>query len=202
MKLVYEKSKLLCKKVYRKPIFYSKGFLNLCQNNSHLNAKQTKALHDLYTWRDRIARDSDESCEYVLKSHQLLKIAELLPREIYGILALCNPVSTLLESSVHEIHEIVKRARDYRGTSSAIELGLSLTEAEKRLNILIDKATPFASNQLKTPQVSLIGTALDSIVHSVSYDPDHILNCPHDLSHSSNADVEIKDEQQHQPWVL
>ena len=79
-KLVYEKSKLICKKIYRKPIFYSKGFLNLCQHNSHLNAKQTKALHDLYTWRDKIARESDESCEYVLKSHQLLKIAELLPR--------------------------------------------------------------------------------------------------------------------------
>ena len=159
LSLVYEKSKLLCKKVYRKPIFYSKGFLNLCQHNSHLNAKQTKALHDLYTWRDKIARESDESCEYVLKSHQLLKIAELLPREIYGILALCNPISNLLEASVHEMHDIIKTAREYKGTSTSIELGLNLTDVEKNLNTLINKATaPFS---FRAPEVLLLPGKVD-----------------------------------------
>ena len=104
IQLVYEKSKLLCKKVYRKPAFFSKGFLNICQSNSHLSSKQMKALHDLFMWRDRMAREADESCDYVLKSHQMLKIAELMPREIYGIQALCNPVSTLLQQHVHEVH--------------------------------------------------------------------------------------------------
>ncbi len=141
--LVCEKSKMLCKKTFRKPIFYSKGFLNLCQNNTHLNAKQTKALHDLYTWRDKMARECDESCEYVLKSHQLLKIAELLPREIYGILALCNPLSTIVETNVHEMLEIVKEAREYKGTTNIIEIGLNWSSSEKNMNDLMKKLPPF-----------------------------------------------------------
>lgn len=112
---VFEKSKQICKKVYKKPVFYTKGFLNICQANSHLNAKQMKALQDLFKWRDRTARDHDESCEFVLKNHQLLKIAELLPREIYGILALCNPISFIVENNVFQIHEIIKEAREFTG---------------------------------------------------------------------------------------
>lgn len=200
-KLVHEKSKLICKKIFRKPIFYSKGFLNLCQHNSHLNAKQTKALHDLYTWRDKIARESDESCEYVLKSHQLLKIAELLPREIYGILALCNPISSLLESNVHEIHEIIKAAREYKGTSTSIELGLNLTDTEKNLNSLINKVPMLGlttSNSfdihLKDEFQKTGNSVLDTIAHAVAYDPDHILNCPHDLSHNLKEESELTDD--------
>ena len=100
--------------MYKKPAFFSRGFQNLCQANSHLSSKQLKALSDLYKWRDRIAREYDESTDYVLKSHQLLRIAELLPREIYGIMALCNPISSIVEACVHEMHEIVKAAREFK----------------------------------------------------------------------------------------
>lgn len=202
IKLVYEKSKLICKKVYRKPIFFSKGFLNLCQYNSHLNPKQTKALHDLYTWRDKIARESDESCEYVLKSHQLLKIAELLPREIYGILALCNPISSLVESNVHEMHEIIKKAREYKGAATSIELGFSLSESEKDLNSLLNKATPFGltgfqSTEALNGESKKTASVLDSITHTIAYDPDSVLNCPHDLPHNAHqADSEAMEREE------
>lgn len=187
--IVFDKSKTLCKKTYRKPIFYSKGFMNICQSNSHLNAKQMKALHDLYTWRDKIARESDESCEYVLKSHQLLKIAELLPREIYGILALCNPLSAIVETYVHEMHEIVKEAREYKGTNNLIEIGMNLTNQEKNINALMNKLSPFG---LINQKESNKNNAMDSIVQFAKYDPDNILNCPHDFPHkyqeSQNSD--------------
>jgi ribonuclease D len=178
--IVFDKSKALCKKTYRKPIFYSKGFMNICQSNSHLNAKQMKALHDLYTWRDKIARESDESCEYVLKSHQLLKIAELLPREIYGILALCNPLSAIVEAYVHEMHEIVKEAREYKGTNNLIEIGMNLSNTEKNISALMNKLSPFG---LINQKESNKNNAMDSIVQFAKYDPDNILNCPHDFPH-------------------
>jgi exosome complex exonuclease RRP6 len=122
LKQVYDKSSGICKKVYKKPAPISKGFVNLCQMNAHLNSKQLKALYDLYKWRDNIARETDESCEYVLKTHQLLKIAELLPREIYGILALCNPLSHVVQTSVHEMHEVIKSAREYKGVFTIADI--------------------------------------------------------------------------------
>lgn len=186
LNLVYEKSKLICKKAYKKPVFYSKGFLNLCQHNAHLNAKQIKALHDLYAWRDRVARESDESCEYVLKSHQLLKIAELLPREIFGILALCNPISSLLESSVHQVHEIVQKAREYKGTLNSIQLSLNLNE-----NGALNGETTNAPKLVEEESANK-SNVMDKLVHFMAYDSESILNCPHDLSHRQ------QDKQQHQ----
>ena len=163
--LVLEKSKSICKKVYKKPLFYTKGFLALCQHNSHLNSKQLKALRDLYEWRDKIARECDESCEYVLRNHHLLKIAELLPREIYGILALCNPLSNIVESNVHEILEIVKAAREFKGVLTA----LSNPEVENKSQSL--------NGSFKEASTSV----LESIVHLTTYDPNNVINSAHDF---------------------
>jgi ribonuclease D len=199
---VYEKSRLICKKVYKKPVFYSKGFLNLCQSNAHLNAKQMKAIQELYKWRDRIARESDESCEYVLKNHQLLKIAELLPREIYGILALCNPISSIVEANVHEIHDIVKSAREWRGTMSIFDIK---EENERNLNNSVvtfaaeSKEAAAANNSVLNNSLSggQQTSALDSIVHSVKYDPESILNCPHDFPHNNERQSDQMEEMDH-----
>ena len=163
--LVLEKSKSICKKVYKKPLFYTKGFLALCQHNSHLNSKQLKALRDLYEWRDRIARECDESCEYVLRNHHLLKIAELLPREIYGILALCNPLSNIVESNVHEILEIIKAAREFKGVLTA----LSNPELENK------------SQSLNGSFKEASSSVLESIVHLTTYDPNNVINSAHDF---------------------
>ena len=168
---VYDKSKQICKKVYKKPLFYSKSFLSLCQNNSHLNPRQTKALHDLCAWRDKTARENDENCEYVLKNHQLLKIAELLPREIYGILALCNPISSYVQANVHEIHEIVRNARDCKETAINNAVG----------GLGVKENGPSTVNGQKS--------VLDSVVHLATFDPDSVLNCPHDFRHKNNDET-------------
>jgi ribonuclease D len=178
----YEKSKLICKKSYRKPQFYSKRFQTLCQYNSHLNAKQMKGLNDLYAWRDKIARETDESTEYVLKNHQLLKIAELLPREMYGILALCNPVSSIVESNVHEILDIVKKARQFQGVVTSLDTN-PLVEVDDNNKIKQQEQQKLKNNE----------TILDSIVHLASYDPNNIIDCPHDLPHSSDRNSNSQD---------
>lgn len=42
----------------------------------------------------------------------LLKISEMLPKESFGILACCSPVPPLVRQCLHEIHYIVKNARE------------------------------------------------------------------------------------------
>jgi len=40
-----------------------------------------------------------------------------LPREMQGILACCNPIPPLVKQNLHEIHEIVLKAREQPMTS-------------------------------------------------------------------------------------
>lgn len=42
----------------------------------------------------------------------LLKISETLPKESSGILACCSPIPPLVRQCLHEIHHIVKKARE------------------------------------------------------------------------------------------
>lgn len=42
----------------------------------------------------------------------LLKISEKLPKESSGILACCSPIPPLVRQCLHEIHHIVKEARE------------------------------------------------------------------------------------------
>lgn len=147
-------------------------------------------MQDLYKWRDTIARESDESSEYVLKSHQLLKIAELLPREIYGILALCNPISNIVETNVHEIHDIVKTARDFRDT-------LSLSSINRD-----DNETSRNGINTENNKEQLSNNLLNSIVQSVKYDPDSILNCPHDFPHTNEHESEMMESDANQRHLM
>lgn len=66
---------------------------------------------ELYKWRDGVAREKDESIAYVLPNHMLLMISEQLPKEMTGILACCDPVPPLVQSSLGVIHKIVTAAR-------------------------------------------------------------------------------------------
>jgi len=160
---VYEKSKQLCRKVFKKPVFNSQAFMNLCSSNSHLSVNQMKALASLYEWRDKWARQADESCEYVLKKHQMLKIAELLPREIHGILALCNPVSSIVETNLHQIHELIMQARDFK--AAAVLDNQAGEEIEPKFAIF---------------------------THLPLYDENNLIHCPHDNLSHSNADIAME----------
>ena len=93
---------------------------------SHL---QLFCLKLLYAWRDHLARDEDESTSYVLPNHMLFQISEILPREIGGVLACCNPIPILLRQQQHEVFFLVQQARESPLTSvvrGVLQLEISL----------------------------------------------------------------------------
>jgi exosome complex exonuclease RRP6 len=49
-------------------------------HKTSFDGSQLAALKSLYSWRDRIAREEDESTSYVLPDLMLVHIAELLPK--------------------------------------------------------------------------------------------------------------------------
>ncbi|CAG2116164.1 unnamed protein product [Medioppia subpectinata] len=119
LKAVFERSKNVCLKKYEKPLHNSESYRSLLKKcKVNFNSRQMFALKELYDWRDRMARNEDESTGYVLPNHMLLHMAEVLPREQQGILASCNPVPPLVKQQLNEIHLIILKARDRPITKS------------------------------------------------------------------------------------
>ncbi|KAG7227071.1 hypothetical protein INR49_022418 [Caranx melampygus] len=113
LQCVWNKSKDISLKKYLKPIFTEESYLELQRKQKKsFNTQQLTAFRLLFAWRDKLARQEDESTGYVLPTHMMSKISEELPKEPQGIIACCNPVPPLVRQQVNELHLLVQQARE------------------------------------------------------------------------------------------
>lgn len=110
---VYQASTEICKKRYAKPYITSFSHMDVYRKSKKVfDNRQLYALQHLFIWRDKVAREEDESYGFVLPNHMILQISELLPREMQGILACCNPLPPLVKQHLHILHKIILKARE------------------------------------------------------------------------------------------
>ncbi|CAB1433245.1 unnamed protein product [Pleuronectes platessa] len=110
---VWNKSKDISLKRYLKPIYTEESYLELQRKQKKsFNTQQLTAFRLLFAWRNKLARQEDESTGYVLPTHMMIKIAEEMPREPQGIIACCNPVPPVVRQQVNELHLLVQQARE------------------------------------------------------------------------------------------
>ncbi|XP_040921426.1 exosome component 10 [Toxotes jaculatrix] len=110
---VWNKSKDISLKKYVKPIYTEESYLELQRKQKKsFNTQQLTAFRLLFAWRDKLARQEDESTGYVLPTHMMSKISEELPKEPQGIIACCSPVPPLVRQQVNELHLLVQQARE------------------------------------------------------------------------------------------
>ena len=113
LRSVIGKSSLVCLKKYEKPVLDKDSHLLLINKTSLvLNNRQMHALEQVHRWRDRIAREEDESTAYILPNHMLLQLAQILPREVQGILACCQPTPPAVKQNLNELHLIFLKSRE------------------------------------------------------------------------------------------
>ena len=115
LKAVYEQSNHICKQRHEKQAFHpDQSFLEKMQkmNLNSFNSRQSYAFKEIFNWRNRMARQEDESEMFILKDHELISISSNLPRELQGILALCNPVPPLVRQNLVILHEFILKARE------------------------------------------------------------------------------------------
>ncbi|KAB5567687.1 hypothetical protein PHYPO_G00235740 [Pangasianodon hypophthalmus] len=113
VQLVWSKSKDLCLKKYMKPIFTEESYMELYKKQKKsFNSQQLTAFRLMYAWRDKLAREEDESTGYILPNHMMMKIAEELPKEPQGIIACCNPTPPLVRQQINQLHQLIKQARE------------------------------------------------------------------------------------------
>ncbi|XP_029434988.1 exosome component 10 [Rhinatrema bivittatum] len=141
LRMVWQKSRDICLKRYIKPIFTEDSYLELCRKQKkHFNTQQLTATRLLYAWRDKMARQEDESVGYVLPNHMLLKIVEELPKEPQGIIACCNPVPPLVRQQINELYLLIQQAREMpllkSETPSRVKEKMHMLNSERIENLL------------------------------------------------------------------
>ncbi|KAG4077921.1 hypothetical protein HA402_013855 [Bradysia odoriphaga] len=110
---VFQSSTNICKKRYIKPRIQGDSYMDFYRKTGRVfDNRQLFALGAIFEWRDKTARQEDESYAYVLPNHMMLTIAEALPREMQGVLACCNPIPPLVKQNLQLLHQYILKARD------------------------------------------------------------------------------------------
>ncbi|RKP10165.1 ribonuclease H-like domain-containing protein [Thamnocephalis sphaerospora] len=89
------------------------GWRNLLSKwNRAMNAQQLEVFKALHAWRDRTARDEDESVRYVLPNHMLFTLAERMPSEAAGVIGCCSPIPPLVRMYASDLAQVIQYARE------------------------------------------------------------------------------------------
>ncbi|KAG0711668.1 Exosome component 10 [Chionoecetes opilio] len=180
---VYQRSVDLCLKRYEKPWVGPESHMNLYRHSrKKFNSRQMFALRELFLWRDKVAREQDESPEYVLPKHMLLQIAEVLPKEMQGILACCNPIPPLVKTELLTLHTIMREAReqpmiDIKGTPVVKQMPVQASEPADDLShntyckhdLSQCEENPSDLPTLLTPRETLLGNLFSEPEISITF---------------------------------
>lgn len=106
---VLDASKKVCLIRYDKEPFYPNAYKKLTmhrrgkKSSTNLNEQQDSLLKALYDWRDSIAREEDESIQYVCGNSGLVRIASNCPLTVHALRNCVNPLPPLIEKYTDDI---------------------------------------------------------------------------------------------------
>lgn len=121
---------------------------------SDLSPEQDASLKALYDWRDKTARQEDESVQYVCPNAALLRIASNRPATVSALQRLVNPPPPLVLRRSHEILDILN---EIRSGPTLVTVAASLRDIRKPSDVaavVSKKSTPFDPISLSTPSRS------------------------------------------------
>lgn len=76
-----------------------------------MNPQQLAVCKAIHSWRDHIAREEDESWNYVLPNHMLMALVERMPLDSSGVIGCCNPCPTLVRMNAQAIAYTISKAK-------------------------------------------------------------------------------------------
>lgn len=83
----------------------------LIKSPSDLSREQVAVFATVHKWRDSIARDEDESVNFIMPSHVLWSIARIMPETRAALLSLSNIFSPSLNQRLDELATLVRTAK-------------------------------------------------------------------------------------------
>ena len=77
---------------YEKPVFAADSYLLVLKRSGRvMSPQQTAVFAAIFAWRDELARARDESCDFVLPTTMLFKLATSMPASRSAVLDACKP---------------------------------------------------------------------------------------------------------------
>jgi exosome complex exonuclease RRP6 len=87
------------------------GWFNLLVKTPALLSKEQFAVFKaVHAWRDRIAREDDDSINYVMPNHAIFNVAKNLPTDMVSLLGAIHPISHNVKSRSGELLALIKKA--------------------------------------------------------------------------------------------
>lgn len=112
-------SRKTCLKRYEKEPFWPLGYRKLLDGArgvapkaSALSEIQDAAMAALWNWRDRVAREQDESVDYIMANSELLRLGMRLPSS-EAELEDCEPLSESVRARSSELLAIISAQTDF-----------------------------------------------------------------------------------------
>ena len=108
----WQRSAEICRQAYKVPTFNADAHLVLARRqNVSLTPQQLGVHRALFSWRDAVAREEDESPAYVLPNHQLLRLAQGIPTTPEQLHAVCHPLPALLHYKASSLLATIAAAK-------------------------------------------------------------------------------------------
>ncbi|PCH40326.1 hypothetical protein WOLCODRAFT_162269 [Wolfiporia cocos MD-104 SS10] len=99
---------------------WNKGALMAGSTTSGVYAVQRAVYRCVHAWRDRVAREEDESTRYVLPDHYLFVLAERPPADMAALLSIFRPVPQVIRRRSKELFDAIQDAiKQERGKSDS-----------------------------------------------------------------------------------
>ena len=108
----------LCRAAYKQPVFNAEDHITLLRSHGQrvqLSSSQQNVHRALFVWRDQVAREEDESVNYVLPSPNLLQLAQASPTTREALLAACPSLYATMVLESGSAEQWVVSARTSRG---------------------------------------------------------------------------------------
>ncbi|KFX91029.1 hypothetical protein V490_06119 [Pseudogymnoascus sp. VKM F-3557] len=86
-------------------------FSALVKVPSLLSNEQFAVFRAVHEWRDKIARQDDDSTNFVMPNHTLLSVAKVMPTDMATLLGTVHPISYNVKARTGELLEIIKAAK-------------------------------------------------------------------------------------------
>lgn len=144
---VVELSCRLCMERYEKEYFNPMGYQRLLlRQKAPLSQEQEAVLCALWEWRDRVARDEDESSLYIMSNAELLRVAKCMPTDAARLLSQCAPLSVYPTQHPDSVVVAIQNAlgmTGYTATLASLPKQPSLMASAKATCGLPDKRSAF-----------------------------------------------------------
>lgn len=186
---VYKRSYDICIHLYQKELLTDTSFLHVYGlQEAEFDSKQLSVAYELYAWRDKIARDEDESTGYILPNKALLEIAREMPISCGKLRRMCKSKKDVVERDLKNVINLIRRGIE---NSSAFE---SIAEELKaRLEL--------AREKVEATNISELGAASDPLDSTVSqkHVPNVSGNGEKNESSMDVVDINVKQEETKNP---